>query len=185
MVQGVGIRRFIGRLILASLVIGFLSTLSYATPLHDLLRRISPHAAAWWYASEFYFMEGAATALGLLVALQVGLRLAADAEVGRRLAIAALILDAVLIVPLTNLCARVARIGSGAEATASTGRLIERFGFVTAKILDMVLAAGVYFLKTAGFGFLLGLGLVGAVMAGVILSLRGREVPAQSIPADS
>jgi hypothetical protein len=43
-------------------------------------------------------------------------------------------------------------------------------GFMTGKLLDKLLLAGVYVLKTTAFGFLLGLALFGAVLVIAIVS---------------
>ncbi len=87
-------RQLIGRLIQASVVIGLLAMFSYASGLHNMVRMKAPAAGAWWNAHEFYFMEGSATALGLLVALRVGVRFAAEAASIRYLAPVTLALEA-------------------------------------------------------------------------------------------
>ncbi len=184
MAQGAGVRRLIRALIEASLVVGAVSTLSYATEIHNLLRIEAPAAGAWWYAYEFHFMEGSATALGLLIALRVGLRFGAEDEIWRRLAIDTLVLDAVLLIPLTHMCARVARVGADAAGPVASDRIIAIFGFVLGQFLDKILTAGVYFLMTASFGFLLGLAIFGAVSAGLMLGLGGRESPAEPVPTN-
>jgi hypothetical protein len=183
--QGQGVRRLIRRLIEGSLLIGVVSTFSYATELHNVLRAMAPAAGAWWNQYEFHFMEGAATALGLLIALRIGLRFA-ETELGRRLALAALVLDAVLVAPLTHLCAAAGRVGADGTGAVATSRIASFAGYADGKLLDKLLIAGVYFLKTAAFGFLLGLGLFGAMMVGVIASARGsgRIAVAQPSPAD-
>ena len=173
-------RRLIRVLIEASVLVGVVSTLSYATEVHNLLRAQAPVAGAWWYAYEFYFMEGAATALGLLIALCVGLRFGAAAEVWRRLAIITLVLDAVLLVPLTYMCTRVARVGADAVGLVGSDRLIGILGFVPGEFLGKILMAGAYFLKTAGVGFLLGIALVAVVMA-ALMSMQGRQGSTETV----
>ena len=165
-------RHLIARLIQVCLIVGLLAMFSYASGLHNLVRMKAPGAGAWWNAHEFYFMEGAATALGLLVALRVGLRLAAEADRSRYLATITLALEAALLMPLTYLCARVARIGADGGAIVAPNRMAALAGFETAKLLDKALIAGLYFLKTVAFGFLLGLALFGAVLVGAIMSAR-------------
>jgi hypothetical protein len=166
-------RHLIGRLIQVCLLVGLLAMLSYASGLHNVVRMKAPGAGAWWNAHEFYFMEGAATALGLLVALRVGLRLAAEADRFRHLATITLALEAALLMPLTYLCARVARIGADGGAIVAPNRTAALAGFETAKLLEKVLIAALYFLKTVVFGFLLGLALFGAVLVGAIISAPG------------
>jgi hypothetical protein len=165
-----GIRRLVGRLLEACFIVGLLAMYSYAVEYHNTLRMKSPAAGAWWNAHEFYFMEGTATALGLLMALRVGVRLAAEADSIRYLAISALALDAALLIPLTYLCADVARIGADGGAIVALDRMARFAGFEGGKLLDKLLTAGDYVLKTAAFGFLLGLALFGAVLVVAILS---------------
>lgn len=156
----------------ASLIVGLLAMFSYAAGLHNVVRMKTPVAGAWWNAHEFYFMEGAATAFGLLVALRVGLRFAAEAARLRYLAIVALSLETALLMPLTGLCARVARIGADGGAIVAPNWIAAYAGFETGKLLDKLLMAAVYFLKTVAFGFLLGLALFGVVLVGVIVSAQ-------------
>lgn len=115
-------RNLIGRLIQLCLIVGMLAMFSYASGLHNVVRMKAPAAGAWWNAHEFYLMEGAATALGLLVALRVGMRLAVEAQGMRKLATITLALEAALLMPLTYLCARVARIGADGGALVAPDR---------------------------------------------------------------
>ncbi len=179
------IRRLLRYLTEASVLVGVLSTLSYASGFHGVLRAMAPAAGAWWNRYEFHFMEGAATALGLLIALRLGLRLA-EAATGRRPALAALALDALLVVPLTHLCAAAARVGADSVAPVAPGRIASFAGYAGGRMLDKLLIAGVYFLKTAGFAFLIGLGLFGAVLVVASVSARsGGELEAvQPSPAN-
>lgn len=170
--RSAGVRKLIRRLIEAACFVGFVATVSYGAEAHNVLRAMAPAAGAWWNAHEFYLMEGSATALGLLAAIRVGLRFAAESEPAGALAAATLVLDAVLLVPLTHLCADVARVGADGVAVAQ-GRMAGYAGFAAGRFLDKLLTAGVYFLKTAAFGFLLGLALFGAVLAGVIVGAGG------------
>ena len=179
-----GIRHLVARLIQACFIVGLLAMFSYAAGLHNVLRMKSPAAGAWWNAHEFYFMEGAATALGLLVALRVGMRLAAEADSIRYLAIAALALDAALLMPLTYLCADIARIGADDGAIVAPNRMAGFAGFATGKLLDKLLMAGDYVLKTAAFGFLLGLALFGALLVIAIVSAE-RGGAAISTPSEA
>jgi hypothetical protein len=179
-----GIRHLVARMIQACFIVGLLAMFSYAAGLHNVLRMKSPAAGAWWNAHEFYFMEGAATALGLLVALRVGMRLAAEADSIRYMAIAALALDAALLMPLTYLCADIARIGTDGGAILAPNRMAGFAGFVTGKLLDKLLLAGVYVLKTTAFGFLLGLALFGAVLV-IAIGSAERGGAALSTPSDA
>src|SRR6185437_1331206 len=159
-------RGLISRLMQACLIVGLLALFSYAAGLHNVVRMKAPAAGAWWNAHEFYFMAGAATAFGLLMALRVGLWFAAEANSMRYPAIVTIAIEAVLLMPLTYLCARVARIGADGGAILAPNRMAAYAGFETGKLLDKLLMAAVYFLKTVAFGFLLGLALFGVVLVG-------------------
>jgi hypothetical protein len=128
-------RRLIGRLTQLCCIVGLLAMFSYAVGLHSVVRMKAPAAGAWWNAHEFYFMEGAATALGLLVALRVGVRFAAVAASIRYLAPVALALEAALLLPLTRLCARVARFGADGGAIVAPNRMAAYAGFESGKKL--------------------------------------------------
>jgi hypothetical protein len=169
-IQPAGMRHLMARLIQASFILGLPATFSYAAGLHNVVRMKAPAAGAWWNAHEFYFMEGAATAFGLLVALRVGVRLTAGADSPRYLAAVALALEAALLTPLTYLCARVARIGADGGAIVAPNRIAAFAGFESGKLLDKLLIAALYFLKTVAFSFLIGLALFGAVLVGAIVS---------------
>jgi hypothetical protein len=177
------LRHLVARLIQVCVVVGLLATFSYASGLHNVVRMRAPAAGAWWNAHEFYLMEGAATALGLLVALRVGVRFAAEGASLRYLAPVTLVLEAALLMPLTRLCARVARIGADGGAIVAPNLMAAYAGFVSGKMLDKLLIAALYFLKTMGFGFLLGLALFGAVLAGAIASARsgGASIDARDV----
>jgi hypothetical protein len=166
-------RHLVRRLIQVALLVGLLAMFSYATGLHNVVRMKAPAAGAWWNAHEFYLMEGAATAFGLLVALLIGLRLVAGTERLCRLAAIMLAFEAALLIPLTHLCARVARIGADGGAIVAPNRMAAYAGFESAKMLDKLLIAALYFFKTVAFGFLIGLAAFGAVMVGAIMTAHG------------
>src|SRR5260370_18764085 len=62
----------LGRLTLLAAFVGVISTLSYAVSAPMAIRQVNPDFGAWWDLNQFYFMEGAATALGLLVGIRIG-----------------------------------------------------------------------------------------------------------------
>src|SRR5712692_2938469 len=62
----------LGRLTLLAVFVGVISTLSYAVSAPMAIRQVNPDFGAWWDLNQFYFMEGAATALGLLVGIRIG-----------------------------------------------------------------------------------------------------------------
>jgi len=153
----------------ASLVVGLLAALSYGAELHTAVRMRAPAAGAWWNAHEFYLMEGGATALGLLLALRIGLRLAAEADRLRYPAVVTLALNAALLLPLSSLCSRAARIGVDGDVAVVPDRIAAFAGFAPSKLFDNLLTAGLYFVKTAAFASLLGLALFGTVLAGAMV----------------
>ena len=96
-------------------------------------------------------------------ALLIGLRLVAGTERLRRLAAIMLASEAALLIPLTQLCAPVARIGVDGGAIVAPNLMDAYAGYESAKMLDKLLIAALYFLKTVAFGFLIGLAAFGAV----------------------
>jgi hypothetical protein len=153
----------------ASLVVGLMAALSYGAKLHTAVRMRAPAAGAWWNAHEFYLMEGAATALGLLLALRIGLRLAVEADRLCYPAAVTLALDAALLLPLSSLCARLARIGADGDTVVVPDRIAAFVGFAPDKLFDNLLTVSLYFVKTAAFASLLGLALFAAVLVGAIV----------------
>jgi len=166
-------RKLLARLSQLSMVVGFFALLSDASGLHGVLRMRAPAAGAWWNAHAFYFMEGAATALGLLLALWIGVRLAAEADRLKYPAPIALAFEAALLLPQTHLCARIARIGADGTPIVAPGTIAGFTGFETGRFLGKLLIAAAYFFKTLAFAFLFGQALFGAVLAGAILLARG------------
>lgn len=151
--------RLLAWLTLAALLIGILATLSYATGAATIVRVEWPTAGAWLGAYEFHLMEGAATALGILVGIRCGRRLVAEAIAKSRGAYIALVFGLLLLLPLTHLCSMAARLGWGARNGAIAGWIVGHSGYAMGRYADKVLIAGVYFLKTTGLAFLAGLGL--------------------------
>jgi hypothetical protein len=150
--------RFLVRLTLASVAVGELSTLSYALSAPMGLRFAHPSLGAWWDAHQFYFMAGAATALGLLIGIRIGRRLIADARWRSRSLI--LVLAIIAFVPLMHVCAAAARLGWSASDGTTRSRIVDFAGYAAAKRIDKVLIASVYFIKIVGFALLAGLALI-------------------------
>ncbi|MGH7934010.1 MAG: hypothetical protein ACREQN_12720 [Candidatus Binataceae bacterium] len=173
--------RLLAWLTLAAVLIGILTTLSYATGASTALRIARPAAGAWLASYEFHLMEGAATALGILIGIRSGRRLVTEAVAKSRGAYIAVILGLIILAPLTHLCATAARLGWGARSAAIASWIVGMSGYATGKYLDKLLIAGVYFLKTAGFAFLAGLGLFAlAAAALIVMGADGRKVAASS-----
>jgi hypothetical protein len=148
----------LGRLTLLAVLVGVISTLSYALSMPTMIRQGHPDFGAWWDLNQFYFMEGAATALGLLVGIRIGRSFVSDTAARARGANVALVLAIVVLIPLMHLCGEVARIAWGTRVIVTQGVTIGHM-HVVGKPLDKVLTTGVYFFKTAGFAGLAGLAL--------------------------
>jgi len=66
------------RLTFLALLIGLVTAASYALGTTTALRIFKPATGAWLEVHQFYLMEGSATALGLIIGIRVGRRLAVD-----------------------------------------------------------------------------------------------------------
>ena len=148
----------LGRLTLLAVLVGLISTVSYALSMPMMIRQSHPDFGAWWDLNQFYFMEGAATALGLLVGIRLGRSFVSDTPAKTRGANVALVLAIIVLLPLMRLCAVAARIAWGASSIVTQGVIVGHI-HVAGKPLDKVLMTGVYFFKTAGFAGLAGLAL--------------------------
>jgi len=169
-------------LTLLSIFVGLLSIVSYATGAAILLRMAQPKLGASWDANQFYFMEGAATALGLLIAIRLGRRLISESETATRSTMWTGIAAAVVFAPLIHLCSTAARLGPEAFGFGAQNWVIGRTGYEVGKQLDKVLIAGIYFLKTTCLALIAGLALVAIVVAVIFVSGAGAEtVPDPSV----
>jgi hypothetical protein len=148
-----------------ALVVGLLSMVSYGSGAAFLLRIENPAVGAWWDTYQFYFMEGAATALGLLFAIRITQRLIGDSEIAARCTVWAAILAALAFTPLIHLCAVGARLLPDTSVIVSQDWFLRLAGYEAAKYLDKVCVAAFYFLKTAFLALIAGLGLVGIAVA--------------------
>jgi hypothetical protein len=148
----------LGRLTLLAVLVGVISTASYALSMPMTIRQGHPDFGAWWDLKQFYFMEGAATALGLLLGIRIGRGFVSDAAAKARGANVALVLAIIVLMPLMHLCGQVARIAWGERVIVTQGVAIGHL-HIAGKDLDKVLMTGVYFFKMAGFGALAGLAL--------------------------
>lgn len=152
------------------LVIGLAALVSYSQGAHIALRYFAPAGGAWWNRHEFWLMEGSATLLGLLAGIRFTARLVDDSRLARRAAAGALITALLLLLPLTRLCANVARLGWGVASAREW--FVARAGYESGIRLDRFFMAGAYFLKTAGFATLVGLALMAAALVAVMLTER-------------
>lgn len=165
------------------LFVGVLSMMSYATGAAFLLRIENPAVGAWWDTYQFYFMEGAATAIGLVFAIRIARRLISDPEIAGRCTVWAAILAALAFTPLIHLCAVSARLLPDTSGIVSQDWLIRLAGYETAKYLDKVCVAAFYFLKTAFLGLIAGLGLAGIAVA-VNFATEGAGEPQSDLSSE-
>lgn len=149
--------------------IGLVSLLSYSLNGSELIRATAPSFAAWWEANQFYFMEGGATALGLLLGMALGNSIMADLKQRSRARLAALVLGIIAFAPLIQISAVAARLGWNGRETSLASWLISREGYEIGRHVDRVLITAVYCLKTVAFGLLCGLGLMAIACAAVII----------------
>jgi hypothetical protein len=170
----------LGRLTLLAVFVGLISTVSYALSAPMMIRQGYPDFGAWWDLNQFYFMEGAATALGLLVGIRLGGSFVSDTAAKTRGANVALVFAIIVLIPLMHLCGEVARIAWGARVIVTQGVTIGHI-HVAGKPLDRVLTTGVYFFETAGFGALAGLALF--AVAAVAFMGRGKSSEEQTAAA--
>jgi hypothetical protein len=170
----------LGRLTLLAVLVGVISTLSYSMSMPTMIRQGHPDFGAWWDLKQFYFMEGAATALGLLVGIRIGRGFVSDAAAKTRGANVALVLAIIVLIPLMHLCGEAARIAWGGHTAAMQGVIVDHIRIV-GKPLDKVLMTGVYFFKTAGLGALAGLALF--AVAAVVFIGTGKSSEEQTAAA--
>jgi hypothetical protein len=159
---------FLAWLILLALVVGTGSVLSYSLGGSELVRSDAPTLAAWWEAHQFLFMEGGATALGLLLATVIGERFMAGQGPPFRSIWVALLFAIIAFTPLIHVCAVTARLGWNGRTASLASWIISRVGYESGRQIDKLVIAGVYFFKTVGVAFLAGLGLTTIACVAVI-----------------
>jgi hypothetical protein len=164
----------LGRLTLLAAFVGVISALSYAASAPMMIRQGHPDFGAWWDLNQFYFMEGAATALGLLVGIRIGRSFVSDTAARVLGANVALVLAIIVLIPLMHLCGDAARIAWRGHTVATQGVIVGHIR-IAGKPLDRVLPTGVYFFKTAGFAALAGLALFAVAAAAFMGTGKGSE----------
>lgn len=159
------------------LIIGLFSLLSYSLNASELIRPAAPSFAAWWEAEQFYFMEGGATALGLLLGIGIGNGMMTEPNQRFRARVAALVLASIAFAPLIHECSASARLGWNGRHASLASWIISREGYDVGRHVDKVLITAVYFSKTVAFAVLCGLGLSAISCAIVIVLDRpNREI---------
>jgi len=170
-------------LTVVSLFLGVLSAISYAVGGTNLLRMKNPALGAWFDSYQFYLMEGAATALGLLVAIRLARRLINQPENRARCTVWSGILAVLAFSPLAHVCATTARLGPDVLGVVLENRISGVASYQSRIQLDKLLIAEVYFLKTACLALVAGLGLVAIVVA--VLFVAGSAADLEAAPADT
>ncbi len=168
--------RFLGWLTFLVLAIGLISLLSYSLTGSELMRSDNPELAAWWEAHQFHFMAGGTTAFGLLLGIRIAGGFVAGPNQRSRAGLMALVFAVIAFAPLIHVCTAVGRLGWNGLGASFASWIISREGYETGRQIDKVMIAGVYFLKTAGFALLAGLGLMAiACVAAVGLESANRD----------
>lgn len=164
------VRRLLRWLTVFALGLAAFSLLSYSLGAHMVWRFFSPLSGAWWNRHEFWLMEGAASALGMLVGIRAAARLCGrDGRVALLATRYSLVVSALLLVPITIASSRVARPDWTGYIPRS---LVGSLGPDLGSRLDILASVGIYSLKTAGFALLAGLSLFGLAL-GVALPVEG------------
>lgn len=137
-----------------------ITTLSYGSGAHIVVRYLNPPFGAWWNANEFAMVECSAAAFGMLVGIKLSARLVDGQSVAQNSMIAAVIAGALALPVVASLGAQVARYRFMRGASANTW-LIDHAGYDTGMFLDKLLGAGVYSTKIALIALPVGMILFG------------------------
>ena len=160
--------RFLGWLAFLVLAIGLISLLSYSLAGPELMRSYNPELAAWWDAHQFHFMVGGATAFGLLLGIRIAGGFVAGPDQRSHAGLMAFVLAIIAFAPLIHVCATVGHLGWNGPGASFANWITSREGYEAGRQIDKVMIAGVYFLKTAGFALLAGLGLMAIACVGAV-----------------
>jgi hypothetical protein len=164
--------KWMRRLMVALVLVGVLSLVSFSLGAHIIWRFISPPLGAWWNLHEFWLMETDATIVGLLIGARSAGRISANGlerDRGTNLSpTATLAIVFVAAIALTPILSRVARLQwwEGSLGDGITGVA----GFEVGSSLERLVSVFAYFLKTAAFGFLIGVAVFGALAAAMAFS---------------
>ena len=148
--------RWLWRFTLLAFAIDLFATLSYATGAHIATRFVSPPFGAWWNKNEFAFLECAGTVFGMLIGIRLAARLVERGALRDRATIVAVIAGAIAMPPLARLGAEISRYRFTSGALLHE-QWIVLFGYDEGKLLDKILAAGVYSMKIAAFALPVGM----------------------------
>ncbi|HUY37732.1 MAG TPA: hypothetical protein VMV13_02830 [Candidatus Binataceae bacterium] len=155
-------RKWLRWLTVAALIAGVISTFSYGSGAHLIVRYLDPPVGRWWNEHEFALMIFAAAALGMLIAVRIGARLLDDTAARARAAVVSMIAGAVVLIPIARLGAALGQLGWTGANSFDT--------YAMNSIVDKLLIAGVYFLKVFFFGLIAGLAIFAVVAMAVALA---------------
>ena len=167
--------RVVRRLILLSAVVGVLTTLSYAAGASIAVRFLDPTLGAWWGGHEFQVMLGSAAALGMLLAIRESARVLEQPEIRRRAVYGAVLAAVILLPAVAHGAGELARLGWNATGGELRERMIVLRGYSDGLVLDKLLIAGIYFLKSAFYSLLAGLALF--AISGAVFMFTSSPVP--------
>jgi len=151
--------RILRWLLMASAITGLLTTLSYAAGASIAVRFFAPRFGAWWSEHEFQAMLGSAYTFGMLLAIRVSAGLIDDPQIRRRAIYGAMLAGLILQPFIAHRVGDVARLGWNATGGGVRERMIRLRGYSDGIVLDKVLIAGIYFLKSVFYSLLAGLAL--------------------------
>ncbi len=166
------------RLTFVALLIGLVAAASYAQGTTTPLRVFRPALGAWLDAHQFHLMEGGATALGLIIGIRLGRRLAAETLSAGYGANFVLILAALAWAPLMHFCAIAARFGWSGRGGGLASWIVDREGYEAAGRFLRLSITAIYFCKTAGLAALAGLALIAIGVARANLRDANNTSPA-------
>jgi hypothetical protein len=149
---------------LIAIIAGVLATLSYAVDAPRYIRAENSPLGAWLDGYEFQIMEGAATALGLLLGVRIAARLSGAAQYRWWSVGLAILVAIAALIPLMIICQAAARLGWNGNSATVASWIAGYGGYTGGRELDKVLIAGVYFLKTTALALLAGTALAGLVI---------------------
>lgn len=173
------LRRVIRWLTALAIVVGFLTTMIYASGAHLAIRYANPEFGAWWDTHQFAIMEASASALGLLIAMRCASRLVENADTRRRAKVLSLLISAVIAIPLSHAVASIARLGWDGDSARIRDFLQAVADYGVGNILDKLVIGVVYFLKSVAFAALAGLALYAIVVVILVGIEKSDIVPEQ------
>ena len=170
------LRRIIRWLTLLSILSGFLSTLIYSSGAHIAIRYLNPPAGAWWDSHQFAIMEISASMVGLLMSMRLGSRLVDSGRLRRRSKMFALPVMVLVAFPLSEVIARLARLGWTADDPLIRDYLQRFGGYGVGIVLDKIVIGSVYFLKSTGFALLAGFAFYAIIVVAVMIISRNDDI---------